>query len=55
LQQVLAGQLGDGTGVHNLTIRSHKTLTDALFTGLTLGLISPTSVTFRGIVTRRAP
>jgi len=55
LQQVLAGQLGTGGAVHGLTIRQRKRWSDVLFTGLTLGLISPTSVTFSGVVTRGSP
>ncbi len=52
LQHVLAGQLGTGGGVRNLTIRSRKRWSDLLVTGLTLGLLSPTSVTFEGVVVR---
>jgi len=55
LQQALAGQLGAGQSVHSLSIRSEKTVTDYVFTVLTLGLISPTSVTFKGVVARTAP
>ena len=55
LQQALAGQLGNGAGVHNLTIRSHKRWSDVLLTVLSVGIISPTSVTFQGVVTRSRP
>jgi len=55
LQHALAGQLGTGGGVHSLTIRSRKKLADVIFTVVSLGLISPTSVTFQGVVTRGAP
>jgi hypothetical protein len=55
LQQALAGQLGSGAGVHSLTIRARKRWSDVLFTALTLGVVSPTSVTYRGVVARRTP
>jgi hypothetical protein len=55
LQHALAGQLGTGGGVHSLTIRSRKRLSDVIFTVVSLGLISPTSVTFQGVVTRGTP
>jgi LytS/YehU family sensor histidine kinase len=55
LQNVLAGQLGTGGGVRNLTIRSRKRWSDLLVTALTVGVLSPTSVTFEGVVTRSAP
>jgi hypothetical protein len=55
LHQALAGQLGPGAGVHNLVIRSRKRLADILVTGFTLGIVSPTSVTYSGIVTRASP
>lgn len=55
LQHALAGQLGTGSGVHSLVIRSHKNWSDLLFTVATLGLISPTSVTFQGVVLRGSP
>lgn len=55
LQQVLAGQLGTGGEVRNLTIRSRKRLTDLLVTGLTLGVLSPTTVTFEGVVVQGTP
>ena len=55
LQRALAGQLGTGGGVHSLTIRSRKRLSDVIFTVVTVGLVSPTSVTFQGVVTRGTP
>ena len=55
LQQALAGQLGTGAGVHSLVITSHKKPSDVLFTVLTLGIISPTSVTFQGVVAPARP
>ncbi len=55
LQQALAGQLGAGGGIHSLTISTRKQLTDVIFTVITLGVVSPTSVTYRGVVTRGTP
>lgn len=55
LQQALAGQLGPGTGVRNLTIRARKRWPDVLVTVLTLGVLSPTSVTYSGVITRGSP
>lgn len=55
LQRVLAGQLGTGGSVHSLTIRSRKKLSDLVFTAISLGLVSPTTVTFSGVVTRGTP
>lgn len=55
LQHVLAGQLGTGGSVRDLRIRSRRRWSDLLVTGLTLGLISPTSVTFEGVVVRGVP
>jgi hypothetical protein len=55
LQRALAGQLGAGGGVHSLTIRSRKQVSDVIFTVITLGLISPTSVTYQGVVTHGTP
>lgn len=53
LQQALAGQLGAGRAVHNLAIRSRKSWADILVTVVTLGVLSPTSVTFSGVVARQ--
>ena len=55
LQPVLAGQLGTGGSVADLSIRTRKTLMDVLVTAFTLGFISPTTVTFRGVVVRGSP
>lgn len=49
-QDVLAGQVGTGARVANLKIKVRARWTDLLVTGLTLGLISPRSVTFEGVV-----
>lgn len=55
LQQALAVQLGTGGGIRNLTIRSRKRWSDLLVTGLTVGLLSPTTVTFEGVVVPGSP
>jgi len=55
LQRALAGQLGAGSGVHSLTIKSRKQVSDVLFTVFTLGVISPTSVTFQGVISHGTP
>jgi hypothetical protein len=55
LQPALAGQLGTGGAVANLTIRARKRWSDVVATVITLGFISTTSVTFRGVVVRTAP
>ena len=52
LQAALANQLGDGRGVANLRIRTSHRWSDLLIMGLTLGLVTPTAVTFEGVVTR---
>jgi hypothetical protein len=55
LQPALAGQLGTGGSVANLTIRTRKRWSDLIATALTLGFISTTSVTYQGVVVRGAP
>jgi len=52
LQKALAAQLGGGTGVADVRIRSRSRWSDVLVTGLTLGLIAPRSVTYEGVVTK---
>jgi hypothetical protein len=55
LLQTLAGQLGAGTGVNNLSIRARMRWSDVLVTALTLGIVSTRSVTYSGVVTRAGP
>ena len=55
LRGSIAGQLGPGGGVNNLAIHSRMRWGDVLLTALTLGVVSSTSVTFSGVVTRAAP
>jgi hypothetical protein len=52
LRQSLAGQLGADGGVANLRITVHKRPLDVVFTVLTLGILSPTTVTFEGVLVR---
>ena len=49
-EDVLAGQVGTGARIANLKIKVRARWTDLLVTGLTLGVISPRSVTFEGVV-----
>jgi hypothetical protein len=55
LRNVLAGQLAGGGSVQNLRIRARKRWSDVLVTVLFVGVFSPTSVTFEGVVTRSGP
>jgi hypothetical protein len=55
LRQTLAGQLGTDGGVADLRITVHKGPLDLVFTVLTLGVISPTTVTFEGVLVRPRP
>jgi hypothetical protein len=50
LQKSLAGQLVGGKGLADVKIRVHSGFWDVVFTGLTLGLVVPRSVTFEGVV-----
>ena len=49
-EDVLAGQVGTGSRIANLRIKVRARWSDVLITGLTLGAISPRSVTFEGVV-----
>ena len=55
LRETLAGQLGSGGGVSNLAIHSRMRWSDVLLSAVTLGVVSSTSVTMSGVVTRGAP
>jgi len=55
LRESIAGQLGAAGGVNNLAIHSRMRWSDVLLTGLTLGVVSSTSVTFSGVVTQGGP
>ena len=52
LQKALGAQLGGGSGIANVKIRTRSRFSDLLFTVLTAGLIVPRSVTFVGVVTK---
>lgn len=53
LEDVLAGQVRTGSRIANLRIRQRMRWSDILFTVLTVGIASPRSVTFEGIVVPR--
>lgn len=54
LRSALATQLGGGSGVANLRVRTWHKWSDIAATVLTLGIVAPTSVTFEGVITRAA-
>jgi len=52
-EDVLAGQVGTGSRIANLRIKVRSRWPDLLVTALTLGVVSPRSVTFEGVVLRQ--
>ena len=52
LRKALAAQLGGGSGVANVKIKSRSRWSDILFTVITAGIIVPRTVTFEGVVTK---
>lgn len=50
VRKQLASQLIGGTGIQNVRVRVRSRWTDLLVTGLTLGLITPRTVTVEGVV-----
>jgi hypothetical protein len=52
LRKALAAQLGGGSGVAEVKIKSRSRWSDILFTVITAGIIVPRTVTFEGIVTK---
>ena len=50
LERALAGQVTGTQSVANLRIRVRSRFSDLLFTGLTVGLVAPRSVTFEGCI-----
>ena len=50
LEDVLAGQLVDGREVQELSVKVRSRFADLLVTALTLGVIVPRSVTYKGVV-----
>ena len=55
LEDVLAGQVGTGTGISDLRIRVRARWSDLLLTAMTLGFLSPRTVTFEGTVQGQQP
>jgi hypothetical protein len=53
LEKALAAQLVGGKGVADLKISVRSRFTDVLLTILTVGIIVPRSVTFKGVVVRQ--
>jgi hypothetical protein len=53
LEDILAGQLRTGGRLANVRIRQRMRWSDILITVLTVGIASPRSVTFEGIVVPR--
>lgn len=51
IEDVLAGQVGAGSGVANLRVKVTSRWTDLLVAGLTFGIVVPRSVTYQGIIT----
>ncbi len=51
LENVLEGQLVDGSAVRDLRIHVARRLPDLLVTVLTVGLVNPVAVNFQGVVT----
>ena len=50
VEDILAGQVANGSRVANLKIKMRMRLGDLIVTGLTLGVVNPRSVTFEGVV-----
>jgi protein-S-isoprenylcysteine O-methyltransferase Ste14 len=55
LEDILAGQVGTGTGVADLRVRVRARWSDLLLTALTAGFFSPRTVTFEGVVEGQRP
>lgn len=54
LDDLLAGQLGEGGSIAGLKIHVRSRFPDVLVTVLTLGLVAPRSVTYEGVVVGKA-
>lgn len=50
LEKALAGQLGTGTAIADLRIRTRSRWSDVLISVLTAGLLVPKAVTYEGVV-----
>jgi protein-S-isoprenylcysteine O-methyltransferase Ste14 len=55
IEDVLAGQVGVGSGVSQLRIKVRARWSDLLITALTAGFVSPRSVTLEGQVVGTSP
>ncbi len=55
LRSVLAGQVTGNQSVANLRIAVRKTLPDLIVTVLTVGIVSPTAITYQGVVIPGGP
>ncbi len=55
LRSVLAGQVTGNQSVANLRITVRKKIPDLLVTALTLGIVSPTAITYQGVVVPGGP
>jgi hypothetical protein len=55
LRNTLSSQLAGGGSVRDLRIRVRRRWSDVVVTVLSVGLLSPVSVTFEGVVTPRSP
>ena len=53
VQNALAGQLADGSGLANVRIRTRATVVDVLITILTLGLVVRRTTTVEGVIVAR--
>lgn len=55
LEHALEGQVAGGRAIQNLRIRVYHRWTDLLVTVLTVGFVSPETVTFQGVLAPPAP
>ena len=55
LRKALGAQLGNGSGIADLKIRTHSGFFDVLITVLSAGIVIPRTVTFEGTVTGTTP
>ncbi len=55
LRSVLAGQVTGNQSVANLRISVRKTLPDLIVTVLTAGIVTPTAITYEGVVVPGGP
>jgi hypothetical protein len=53
VEDALAGQVGPGTSLANVRVRVRSTPFDVLVSALTIGVITPRTVTIEGVVVQR--